>query len=398
MQADPAVAAGASTAAAAGTSTAAAAGTSTAAAPVLSPVLSPLELFVTTRQAFFELPEDHVRGVQDFFRQVRDFVAGGGRTASGRCLRLSSNFDSVTAPGCNDLQKRRTAPGAVPNPVLLAGRRRRNRQGDGTCFNSAVEPLLELADAPELKPYQAKYFPATGQIQVPGGVRDDHADTRRAVDVWRETLVAAGAIAALPPIARETVLMRNYKCCLALPAAASGAPTVLAMNALSRLLYSFVDTAPAARAAAWLDRGAPRAFEVAVVAVKPANSSAKCAATFLNLREPDETLTANIFQRGKVNLLGAKTTEFAHEVHAVLAWLLEDGRRRLVVSQTPVDDEFLEVPPAVLRRALRARLVRTPAAGPAAADAAAADAAAADAAAADAAADADAAAANASLR
>jgi len=93
----------------------------------------------------------------------------------GCLLAANSNFGHAAQPGSERYLKTPKPPRARRAP--MRGRPRKV-QGDGTCFNSAVEPVITI-DHPDLaegKVYFVKCFPTTGETQVPGVVLPNLAD------------------------------------------------------------------------------------------------------------------------------------------------------------------------------------------------------------------------------
>ena len=90
----------------------------------------------------------------------------------GPLVAVNSNFGHACQPGYEHLLK---APKPPPPERRMPARparlgRPRRVQGDGTCFNSAVEPTLAI-DHPGIsadKTYKCKCFSTTGEVQVPG--------------------------------------------------------------------------------------------------------------------------------------------------------------------------------------------------------------------------------------
>lgn len=61
--------------------------------------------------------------------------------------------------------------------------RTRKIQGDGTCFNSAIEPVIKLNDDTD-KFYLIKCFPTTGETQIPGVIRSDLSDADEVLEIF----------------------------------------------------------------------------------------------------------------------------------------------------------------------------------------------------------------------
>ncbi len=110
---------------------------------------------------------------------------------SGPVLAINSNFGHKAQRGYERYIKKP----AVPKPSRApAVRRPRKLQGDGTCFNSAAEPVLsiEFPGISRDKVYFVKCFSTTGQTQVPGVLRQDLEDGEAVLRAWVDFLNDAG--------------------------------------------------------------------------------------------------------------------------------------------------------------------------------------------------------------
>ena len=91
-------------------------------------------------------------------------------------VALNCNFGHKCLPGYEKYLKLK--------PKKAVGTRK--GQGDRTCFNSALEPVIVLdrGDIPPSKVYYMKCFPSTGEVQVPGVLLPDMSDGTEAVNAW----------------------------------------------------------------------------------------------------------------------------------------------------------------------------------------------------------------------
>ena len=132
--------------------------------PALGPLTS-LTLFVCTYVA--KLDNLHISFVELTERMCRN--------PHGCLLAINSNFGHAAQPGYEGYLK---AKKPAPVRTVPARGRPRKVQGDGTCFNSAVEPVITV-DHPNIaddKVYFVKCFPTTGETQVPGVILPDISD------------------------------------------------------------------------------------------------------------------------------------------------------------------------------------------------------------------------------
>lgn len=242
----------------------------------------------------------------------------------GPVLAVNCNFSHACQPGFERLLK------APPAQRAAGGRR---REGDGTCFNSAVEATVVLDCSPgeclrlladprrQPKLYFIKCFPSTGEIQVPGVVRPDLADGSRAVEAWVALLEAAG-LAAGPAgitIAQQGPIMINYKFQLC-----RSSPRILLD--LRRLAALLADPAAAP--------GPPLPLR----GVDPPDESPRVAARYVTDQARRKTVLANFFNMGKINILGARAPGEAQTVYDYIARLLRAHWGELA-ALTPLSDE-----------------------------------------------------------
>jgi hypothetical protein len=74
----------------------------------------------------------------------------------------------------------------------------RKKQGDGTCFNSEVEPTIKLSKAQaggKKDIYLTKFFPTTGNMQIPGSISPTLSDGIEVARVWTEFITRHGLVA-----------------------------------------------------------------------------------------------------------------------------------------------------------------------------------------------------------
>ena len=254
-----------------------------------------------------------------------------GRLApAGAVKALNCNYGHFAQPGFERFLKHprpRPEGGWAPRPGL-EGRpagglapamvRQRKLQGDGTCFNSAIEavvvpgpedgpfpPQLEalFAANPE-KHYAVKSFPTTGKTQVPGVLDPGLVDGAFVARLWARFLTdqAAGRAPGLPvEVVAERPIMQNFKFHLN----PTGAREVLD---LPRLVL-------------WLerlkDRPGPLPLPYPIRELKHAQDNQNISFKF-QLGGANRRVRVNIFYRGKVNILGAGTHESARRIHSFL--------------------------------------------------------------------------------
>lgn len=101
----------------------------------------------------------------------------------GSVVAINCNFGHVALPGWESSLK--TKP--KTQKKKKDGKKKRKLQGDGTSFNSALEPVVNYTgDAYDKanKQYFLKCFTTTGQTQVPGTVKPDLSDGKKVLELW----------------------------------------------------------------------------------------------------------------------------------------------------------------------------------------------------------------------
>ncbi|HVE12471.1 MAG TPA: hypothetical protein VNI01_03670, partial [Elusimicrobiota bacterium] len=292
-----------------------------AAPPAAGPV-TPLALFVCT----------YVARLGNLHAGVPEMTERLGLELKGAVLAVNSNFGHFTQLGWAGLLKR-PPPSARRGPQRS---RQRRVQGDGSCFNSAVELTLRVP-APGVradKVYRVKCFPSTGETQIPGVVRPDLADGRLVLQALVDHLNALGAGDRGPDGPRPVVVlheepkMLNYKFRLV-----RRSPRVLVnLRALAALLAALergraragAELAPALRAA-W-PAAVPPPFPIRET--KPPTDDVKVSFRFST--PSGRAPRANVFQTGKINILGADSEDSARAIHTFFSQMLAANWARLV--------------------------------------------------------------------
>jgi hypothetical protein len=341
-----AAAATATGAAAAATGAAAAA---TGAAAARSPPLTALTMFVCTYVA-------KLGGLRVGFAEL---TAALCRRPHGCLLAVNSNFGHAAQPGCEAYLKA-TRPPARPR-AAPARNRDRKVQGDGTCFNSAVEPVVRV-DHPGLpagKVYKAKYFPTTGETQVPGVIRPDLSDGHAVLvalvahlnAVMRESNLAGAAL--LPgdavTIEQEQPKMLNFKFCVCL----ADPRMIVDLHGLAAYFVA-LERAVAVEGGAPLTPAQQAWFAgwpavvmppLAIRETKPPTDHAKISLRFVGARRNPRV---NIFQSGKVNILGADSPEVAGAIYDYFSRVFAANWARLVRLKPRPDNAARAASPAPL--------------------------------------------------
>jgi hypothetical protein len=272
--------------------------------------VTPLTLFVCT----------YVARLSGLNVGVAALTAAMCEAPRGPLLAMNSNYGHAAQAGSERYVKAPRPP--RPRPAPAVGRARKV-QGDGTCFNSAIEPVFRVAHPglPTGKVYKVKCFPTTGETQVPGVVCPDLSDGHAVLTAFVGYLNGLAVCAAAGPvaIASEAPQMLNFKFRVAFP----GPRVIVDMQRLAGYLRAveaagagegWRDAAAAGLAAAgWA--GAPLP-PYPVRETKPPTDDVKVTFRFRAEQRPPRV---NVFQSGKINILGADSEASARAVHAFFA-------------------------------------------------------------------------------
>jgi hypothetical protein len=301
-------------------------------------------------------------------------------------VAVNSNYGHRAAPGYEYLIK---APKRATDKY---GGRARAREGDGTCFHSAIEPVLLLPGSPAGKVYKIKCFTSTGKTQVPGVIRPDLSDGHEVLVAFVDFLNGLGVgdeygepdAQGVRPRRRVTLdseqhNMLNYKfrMCRQSPR------IIVDLHALAAYMRA-LESAGADRDTQLTEQQVacfalwPRIVlpPYRVRETKPPIDDVKVSFHFQGASRAPRI---NVFQKGKVNILGAETAQFAENIYAFFTALFLENWSVLVCLQPRSDSELSPAKPAAsatghVAPAARTAVARMPA--PVAAPAAAAPAAA----------------------
>lgn len=229
-------------------------------------------------------------------------------------------------------RRRRCYETAIPN------RKQRQPEGDGSCFNSAVEAVIRLTPgAPKI--YKLKYFPTGGTTQIPGVIEPDLSDGRRVVEIWVEFLNRALAGVAQVRLHQFKTNMINYMFRVQLDNPEKD------MIDLERVAQAVRDTP-----------GATSPFPV-IDTLLPAERN-KLTVQF---QAPDKrsAIRVHFFPFGKINELGVNTRENGTAIYEYLCRVFAiRGRELVYVPPEPDDPQALELAQAegeILERFRRGR-------------------------------------------
>jgi len=264
----------------------------------------------------------------------------------GCMVAINSNFGHAAQPGWESLLK-------IPKPPEA---RVRKVQGDGTCFNSAIEPIIKIKH-PGVhldKIYKVKCFPTTGATQIPGVICPDLSDAKVVLDALVNYLNEFEIGDLVVDV--EEHIDEN---CELIPAVMKRLPVTLESHSPNMLNYKFrinrnsprilVNLREFANLMFQLEttkavRGKPREVgwpqfalpPFPVREVNPPNDDVKVSFRFENIgRSP----RINVFQTGKINILGANSVAFAHVTYNYFAELFAENWLLLICLQPRRDNE-----------------------------------------------------------
>jgi hypothetical protein len=280
----------------------------------------------------------------------------------GATVAFNSNFAHGCVPGYEYLVKR-------PKPAVVhtapSRTRPRKVQGDGTCFNSAVGPILSIEHpgvAPD-KVYKVRCFPTTGETQIPGvlcaDLSDGRAVLRAFVDYLNELKVGTRDARGEPlpvEIIAEQPKMLDYKFRIT-----RSTPRML-INLQALIEYMNLLEATRAVAAAPLTSEQAARFSAwpAIVLppfpireTKPPTDDVKVSFRFW---EAARAPRVNVFQEGKINILGAASAESADRIYEFFVRLFTENWAALICLRPRSDAERRRVarvaaPPAAPAKA-----------------------------------------------
>lgn len=216
---------------------------------------------------------------------------------------IDSNYWHICQPGHESRGKRPVAGPRKKVRPAPAGKRARDREGDGTCFNSSMLATVAVRWGGREEIYRKlRFFPSTGETQVTGCSEADFADGRAVLREWlryvRECFPRR-ALQGAPRLVNPRAIMRNYK---------------FRMNVAEsidvRRLRDHVDSG---------QTPPPGGLAVASALV------CRDKLTVLFRTGPGKPTRVAVFASGKINILGGKKAEHAVLIHEYFARLALRG-------------------------------------------------------------------------
>lgn len=271
----------------------------------------------------------------------------------GCLLAINSNFGHAAQRGYENYIK---TPKPPAKKHILARGRTRKAQGDNTCFNSAIEPIIRISypGIKEGKIYKVKCFPTTGETQIPGVICSDLSDGRAVLDVFVNYLNELGVVlyndgtAASSEIPRQVYIhsqqpkMLNYKFRII-----RRSPRILInLRSLTDYMRILENTKATSKKVGDLSLTMFDKWPMVILPpysvreTKPPTDDVKVSFRFeTETRAP----RINIFQEGKINILGADSVEFAENIYQYFIDLFRANWSRLVCLQPRRDSEKIKI-------------------------------------------------------
>jgi len=304
--------------------------------------LTPLVLFVCTYVA-------DLTNLSVDFRALTQRICETEKDLPLPVVAINSNFGHRCRPGYEELLKAE----AKPSKKLSRGRPRKV-QGDGTSFNSAIEPILTITHPGVRagKIYKVKCFPTTGATQVPGVICPDLSDGHVVLVEFVNYLNRLGlgtpdaeGVPRPITIGSEKPKMINYK----FRVVRSTPRMLINLNALTEYMTILENAQIAwhpqeskgfepteAQSELFQDWPALMPPPFLIRETKPPTGDVKMSFRFTG---KDRCPRVNVFQEGKINILGADSFEVGELIYDYFNQLFTANWTALVCLQYRRDNE-----------------------------------------------------------
>lgn len=248
---------------------------------------------------------------------------------SGNVLALNSNYGHASQIGYEHFIK---SPNNNPININKIGRSRKI-QGDGTCFNSAIEPVIKLNSSKEGKYYFIKCFPTTGETQIPGVINADFSDGHEVLVTFIDYLnslnmgIKENDTIKQIYIYSEGPKMLNYKFKLN----RENDRILINMNKLAE--YLFLIEQNEENIDPWVKISTPYDIKE----IKSPVDDIKVSFRFQTSIKRAPRI--NVFQEGKINILGAESVESSKLIYTYLTNVFIHNWNKLI-SIKPEKDKI----------------------------------------------------------
>lgn len=242
----------------------------------------------------------------------------------GNILAINSNFGHGAQIGYKQFIK------SPKKTIIDPNIRVRKVQGDGTCFNSAIEPVIRLPNATTSKVYFIKCFPTTGETQIPGVINPDLSDGHQVLVTFIKYLneLQIGENNKKIVIQSEGPKMINYKFRLI----RKTNRILINLRALADYLlfiekYKITKDNPEAEDKK-LDNWViiPSQFQIKEIKYPIDDIKTSFRIKITEKRQP----RVNIFQEGKINILGSDTQQSADYIYEYLTQIFKENWSKLI--------------------------------------------------------------------
>lgn len=243
----------------------------------------------------------------------------------GNVVAVHSNFGYATQNGYENFIKKPKNK-SVTKSMYIKGKTRKI-QGNGTCFNSAVEPIIKLETPNINKFYFIKCFPTTGETQIPGVIMNDFSDGHSVLMIFVDYLnsLNVGTDGKLIYIIYEEPKMLNYKFILNKQSdrllinlfKISEYLEILESNEINSNIFTII-----------IPPFPIREIKSPVDDIK---------VSFKMQTSIKRAPRINIFPSGKVNILGAETTSSAKDIYKFLTEIF-NSNWSLFINVKPLPD------------------------------------------------------------
>lgn len=276
-------------------------------------IFSELNLFVCTYVA-------KLANININFEQLTNILCNN---LSGNILAINSNYGHASQLGYESFIKQPKKINSKSSTYVKG--RTRKIQGDGTCFNSAIEPVIKLDNSIENKFYFIKCFPTTGETQIPGVIKNDFSDGHDVLVTFVEYLNALniginenGTIKEIY-IEREGPKMLNYKFKL------NRETNRILINLIKIAEYLILlESNDDVNVDSWVLVTKP----FPIKEIKSPVDDIKVSFRFQTSLKRAPRI--NIFQEGKINILGAESIDSAELIYIFLTDIFKLNWRNLI--------------------------------------------------------------------
>lgn len=209
-------------------------------------------------------------------------------------LAINSNFGHKALQGHENLKK--------------PPKDRRNKQGDGSCFNSNIEFSIFY----EERIYHPKYNPVNGTIQIPGIRKQDFSDVRDILNIILNYVEKNNVNKIIEEMYVRPNLI-NMKCSVNLRPG-----QIVNLAAIRRILYpNFKQT----------DENIKYSISRPVLIEKNT-----CKIYFDVPEKKNGYILAKLSQKGKINIFGSKSTRCCDIIHAFITECFEKFGEEFIIT------------------------------------------------------------------